>query len=983
MKRFFLTTIISFIICGLYANDLTNRKSDLKAKASMFKKVPIDIDGFENAFSSNKIADTGNDYAQQSTAQLQVPVGTVAGQSTYGLQTNRGVCRRVATSINETFVYATWTRSQTYNLAAPDRGTGYNFYNRITDVWQPLPVNRIEPTTRVGWPNIGFTTAGRQFSITHTNEAGMMFCYRDGNQSEWNETIVGNLVGDIDGVWARSAVDGEKIHVAIGRLGAAFAGVDGGVNYIRSLDNGESWESMGSFLPDYTGIYPRMGGDAYQIDAQDGNVAFLFGGLFTHTDLYLSTDDGITWERNTLASNSNPTVSYIDAETGFYVEPYWGSYGGNSVIYDSNNMPHVVFSAAFQYNPSENDVFGPGGGFFPIFESTALWYWNPTMAAPEIIGESVMNDANNDGALGSVFYDPINVKTYTRDMVGQPQLSIDENDNLYVSYAANVDGDYQPTEVIVQTSTDGGVTLINETFTTVENSITYKDVFLIKKQAGSNDWEGPINVTNSASTDDLYASIQRNVVDNTLYMIYQTDSLAGSAVSETLGHFEVYVQNQQPVVAIDVSEINDSAAPVDSEPYLLPIPWAEPFEIVQGCELTNDLFLVDYIVGMDYPDGFVPVELVGGIDYSLTGDYTEVLQAVDSQGNVSDTLQFQITIIEDTEAPTLEVAVPCNDFAIIAGSTWENPAVIISDNSNCDLYPLLQVQSSVDVNTIGEYTVVYNVTDYAGNAAEPLTLNVSVIAADTEGPEITFINAPETISLYGVVPSIDFLVVDNVDCEIADYTVEGLDDIETSIPGTYTITVTATDASGNTTMATHDIEVVDDVPPSIELEENPFMVTNCVDGLFNESDLPDDYFEVSDNYTEEENLTVNYDLSIVDCAINGEYEVVYTVTDEAGNIDDVTLTVIVNITSINDNYLSNVIDVFPNPTKGLVNVELSQEKATSIKVYNVLGKLVKSIPINNVNVNRIINLSNESSGVYFINVNTAEGSVTKKLTISK
>jgi len=810
MKQNILSLFAFFLTISLFANDLTKNKKDLKLNSS-FKSVESKVfNGFEDGFSSSKISATGNDYAQNSTAQLQAPIGTVVGLSTYDLQTNRGVCRRVALSGNSTFVYTGWTQSQTYNVGSPERGTGYNFFNRNTDVWQAIPSARIEPTTRVGWPNIGFTSAGRQFSITHTGANGMMFCWKDGNQSEWTETIVGNLVGDIEADWPRSAVDGEKIHVVMSRLGTTFAGVELGVNYIRSLDNGETWESMGSFVPDYSSTYARMDADAYQIDAKDGNVAFIFGCILSETDLYLSNDDGDTWEKTTLVESSNPTVSYINADDGFFVEPYWGTYGGNTVIFDSNNMPHVVYSGAFQFNIAEND-FASGGNYIPVFESTALWYWNPTMAEPEIIGKTVMNDADNDGALGSLFLDPNNVKTHSNDMVGQPMLSIDENDNLYVSYAANVDGDFQPADLTIQTSFDGGVTLEDYTFSIPENSITYKDVFLIKKQANSNEWEGPLNLTNSPATDDLYASMQRNVVDSTLYLIYQSDSLTGNVF---IGQLDIGVQNEQPVVAINVNDINNAAAPPDSEPYVMAIPWVEPYVIAQGCEFTNDLFYSDYIVGMDYPDGFVPVELFGDVDYSTPGDYTEVLQAVDSQGNVSDPLEIQISIVEDTEAPTMEVAVPCNDFAIIAGSTWENPLVDIIDNSMCDLYPLLQEQGNVDPNTIGDYTVIYNVSDYAGNPADPLTLNVSVIAADTEGPEITFVNAPDTLPIYGTVPEIEVVVLDNVDCENVTFTIEGNDLIETAIPGSYDVTVTAEDSSGNVSTQTITIVVSDNIAPS-------------------------------------------------------------------------------------------------------------------------------------------------------------------------
>jgi len=981
MKQILLSTLLLFVSIGLFASDLANKKTQVKVKDSFKADKPIDISGFENGLSSNKIAETGNEYANESTAQLQAPIGEVIGLSTYDLQTNTGVCRRVALSSNNTFVHTSWTISQTYNLAAPDRGTGYNFYNRNTNVWQDIPASRIEPMSRTGWPSMGFTSSGRTYSITHTGDAGMMFCWRDGNQSEWTETIVGNIVGDIDGVWARAAVDGVKIHVAISRLGASFAGVDAGVNYIRSLDNGDTWESLGSFVPDYSEIYARMGGDAYQIDAKNGTVAFIFGDILTETDLYMSYDDGTTWERNTFVESSNPTAAYIDAELGFTVEPYWGTYGGNTVILDSQGIPHVVFSGALQFNPADNDWLG-SSTYFPMFSSTALWYWNPTMEDPELIGKTVMNDANGDGVLGSYLASIENEEIFTGDMVGQPLLAIDAEDNLYVSYAAHVDGDWQPTELTIQSSLDGGVTLAPITVTVEEERILYKDVFMIKKQADSNDWEGPLNITQSSGTDDLYGSIQRDVVDNTLYLIYQSDSLAGNIFN---GQNEVGTQNEQPVVAIDVSTINDAAAPADSEPYVLPIPWGEPFIVAQGCEITNDIFFSDFIVGMDYPEGFVPVELVGGIDYSVPGDYTEVLQAVDSQGNVSDTMQILISVVEDVTPPTLTVAVPCNDFAVLAGGDWENPEVEIFDDSFCDLEPLLQVQGLVDPNTVGVYTLIYNVSDYAGNAADPLTLNVSVIAADTDGPEVTFLNAPDTVAIYGVVPDIDFLVIDNVDCEITDYVVEGLDEVETSIPGVYTITVTATDSSGNESVATHTITITDNIAPSISLEDNPYTTDCGDDGTFDETDLPADFVEVEDNFSASGDLVVTSDFSTVDCSVDGEYEVEYTVTDEAGNVDDVTLTVIVSTTPIIgiDKYLADFVDLYPNPTQGLINVDVSDLKVTDINVYNVIGELVFSLPTNAISTNNNIDLSNQAEGIYMININTEEGSVTKKLTISK
>jgi len=441
MKQCLLLSLLIFITSGLFASGLTEKKATIKAKPGALSEEPIDYSGFENDLSSAALRDVGASYTENNTSLMQAPIGTVVGTNTYDLQTNTGICRRVALSANNTFVYTAWTYSNTYTLASPDRGTGFNFYNRNTDVWQAAPTSAIEQTERTGWPNVGFTDLGRTFSVCHSIGNGLMFVWRDGNGSEWNEVAVGNIVGDPDGVWARSAIDGTDIHVVISRF-SSFGGVENGVNYIRSLDNGDTWEGMGGLEADYTQSYGKMGADCYQIDAQDGNVAVIFGDNLTEVNLYTSDNSGTSWNKNTLVSMSNPNVSY-DPELGFYVDPYWGTHGGNTVIYDSNNQVHVVFSGALQFNSSDNDWVS-NSMLFRLLNSTALWYWNENMEEPEIIGKTVMNDNDADGVLGADFNLVENVLTYTGDMVGQPLLAIDDQDNLYVSYSAHVDGNWQP-----------------------------------------------------------------------------------------------------------------------------------------------------------------------------------------------------------------------------------------------------------------------------------------------------------------------------------------------------------------------------------------------------------------------------------------------------------------------------------------------------------------------------------------------------------
>ena len=64
---------------------------------------------------------------------MQVPV---IGQTTYDLQSNYGMCRRVAVSGD--MVYASWTGSLSGDEAAPDRGTFFNVSSDGGETWRPL-----------------------------------------------------------------------------------------------------------------------------------------------------------------------------------------------------------------------------------------------------------------------------------------------------------------------------------------------------------------------------------------------------------------------------------------------------------------------------------------------------------------------------------------------------------------------------------------------------------------------------------------------------------------------------------------------------------------------------------------------------------------------------------------------------------------------------------------------------------------------------
>jgi len=108
-----------------------------------------------------------------------------------------------------------------------------------------------------------------------------------------------------------------------------------------------------------------------------------------------------------------------------------------------------------------------------------------------------------------------------------------------------------------------------------------------------------------------------------------------------------------------------------------------------------------------------------------------------------------------------------------------------------------------------------------------------------------------------------------------------------------------------------------------------------------------------------------------------------------GNIDNKLFKSSATATGLNEASTSIVnVSVYPNPanTSSAVNVDLVQNENFTINVMSVTGQAVFTQTVNNASAGQhIINLNTENwaSGVYNIHVSTSEGSISRKLVVSK
>jgi D-alanyl-D-alanine carboxypeptidase len=85
-------------------------------------------------------------------------------------------------------------------------------------------------------------------------------------------------------------------------------------------------------------------------------------------------------------------------------------------------------------------------------------------------------------------------------------------------------------------------------------------------------------------------------------------------------------------------------------------------------------------------------------------------------------------------------------------------------------------------------------------------------------------------------------------------------------------------------------------------------------------------------------------------------------------------TLINNPVGLTENAIQEkLITVYPNPTNGLVHIEIPKQAILSIKVYDLQGQLIKETTESQ------FNLSNYSNGPYFIKAQTKQGIYTYKL----
>ena len=317
--------------------------------------------------------------------------------------------------------------------------------------------------------------------------------------------------------------------------------------------------------------------------------------------------------------------------------------------------------------------------------------------------------------------------------------------------------------------------------------------------------------------------------------------------------------NQGPVITlIGNNPMNISVNSVYSEP------GANVTDLVEG-DLTHHL------------------KISGSVDSSKVGSYSITYMASDSKGNAATPVTRVVNVVDDAKPIiTLKGTSP---ITIPANATYTDAGATASDAVDGDLTAQIITVNSVDTTKPGTYTVTYNVTDKAGNAAKEVTR--TVIVTDQSKPVLTLTGGDKQ-TVPANQPYVDpgFAATDAVDGDLTkQVTVTGTVDV--TKPGAYDLTYTITDAAGNTTTLIRTVTVVDDAKPIITLKGTS-PITVPANAAY--TDAGATASDAVDGDLTAQIITVN----AVDTTKPGTYTVTYNVTDKAGNAAvEVTRTVVV------------------------------------------------------------------------------------------
>lgn len=399
---------------------------------------------------------------------------------------------------------------------------------------------------------------------------------------------------------------------------------------------------------------------------------------------------------------------------------------------------------------------------------------------------------------------------------------------------------------------------------------------------------------------------------------------------------------------------------------------------------------------IDLPGGDILTTAVivnGSVNTEKIGTYTIVYTVRDAQGNSSEATRT--IVVRDTELPVID-----NASADKTNPIWvvdlQLKSVFVDVTTASDNYNTLTnnltltatpgngAEASVDTRFKGATLITYTAVDESGNTT---TQQVRYVVEDYIAPVIELHTADTILHDFGKTYSpVNASVTDNL-YDNTEVSLTLVSNVNWNKLGTYEDKYTATDASGNVSVRSRYVKVVDREIPNIVSKVGAYYRV----GIFSNFSILD-RFSYTDNETSPVELKANAEIIYNDYNAwdYGTYSVIVQTKDNSGNLaTPVTLVIEVSAKEytlgVEELTKGETLRVYPNPTSGKFNVlvDLPENETVKVGVYDVTGAELQNVVTSSMAKGLYeVDMASYAAGVYYVRLNVNDQIITKKVVLN-
>ncbi len=185
----------------------------------------------------------------------------------------------------------------------------------------------------------------------------------------------------------------------------------------------------------------------------------------------------------------------------------------------------------------------------------------------------------------------------------------------------------------------------------------------------------------------------------------------------------------------------------------------------------GDIYIDQGATATDDIDGDLTTSIVVSnlVNTNMIGSYTVTYNVSDTAGNLAEELTRTVYVVMvepelDTTAPVITLVGEETVF-VEQGEEYLDAGATALDETDGDITLNIVISSTLDINTPGEYSVTYNVSDEAGNFATEISRTVIVNTPQNVLTETILIRNGADVVYHGTVDFPESGVVDIVDNE--------------------------------------------------------------------------------------------------------------------------------------------------------------------------------------------------------------------------